>query len=246
MTIREKILKTGNPICEVKAGETGMGLLVERDGHIIKENDTVKQIREDIENNKKFVIPDRFIVPAIFQKYGVKNANGRIYPENVLKPEVERYIREKINGFGNCAIGALDHPSASSLSLHDVAHKILNLKWEGCTLIGELELHLSPGYRRYGVCSTSGDLAANLILDGILIGVSSRALGNVIDKYGTLIVDDDLELVGWDIVCENSTPGAHIFSDTKDMGQFIESKEQDESKSQVNEKLERLGKILLI
>lgn len=246
MTIREKIQKSGQPLCEVKAGQPGMGLLVERDFHIIGNDDMVNQIKEDIQNDKKFVIPDRFIVNAIFQKYGVKNANGRIYPENVLKPEVERYIREKINGFGNCAIGALDHPSASSLSLHDVTHKILNLRWQGCTLLGEMELHLSPGYRKYGICSTSGDLAANLILDGILIGVSSRALGNVIDKYGTLIVDDDLELIGWDIVCENSTPGAHISTNPKDLEQFIESKEQDDSKQQIQEsKLDRLNKILL-
>lgn len=246
MTIREKIQKSGQPLCEVKAGQSGMGLLVERDFHIIGNDDMVNQIKEDIQNDKKFVIPDRFIVNAIFQKYGVKNANGRIYPENVLKPEVERYIREKINGFGNCAIGALDHPSASSLSLHDVTHKILDLRWQGCTLIGEMELHLSPGYRKYGICSTSGDLAANLILDGILIGVSSRALGNVIDKCGTLIVDDDLELIGWDIVCENSTPGAHISTNPKDLEQFIESKEQDENKQQIQEsKLDRLNKILL-
>ena len=246
MTIREKIQKSGQPLCEVKSGQPGMGLLVERDFHIIGNDDMVNQIKEDIQNDKKFVIPDRFIVNAIFQKYGVKNANGRIYPENVLKPEVERYIREKINGFGNCAIGSLDHPSQSSLSLHDVTHKILNLRWQGCTLLGEMELHLSPGYRKYGICSTSGDLAANLILDGILIGVSSRALGNVIDKYGTLIVDDDLELIGWDIVCENSTPGAHISTNPKDLEQFIESKEQDENKQQIQEsKLDRLNKILL-
>lgn len=246
MTIREKIQKSGQLLCEVKAGQPGMGLLVERDFHIIGNDDMVNQIKEDIQNDKKFVIPDRFIVNAIFQKYGVKNANGRIYPENVLKPEVERYIREKINGFGNCAIGALDHPSAINLALHDVTHKILNLRWQGCTLLGEMELHLSPGYRKYGICSTSGDLAANLILDGILIGVSSRALGNVIDKYGTLIVDDDLELIGWDIVCENSTPGAHISTNPKDLEQFIESKEQDENKQQIQEsKLDRLNKILL-
>lgn len=246
MTIREKIQKSGQPLCEVKAGQSGMGLLVERDFHIIGNDDIVNQIKEDIQADKKFVIPDRFIVNAIFQKYGVKNANGRIYPKEVLVPEVDRYIREKINGFGNCAIGSLNHPQESALSLKDVTHKVLNLWWKGCTLLGEMELHLSPGYRKYGICSTSGDLAANLILDGILIGVSSRALGNVIDKYGTLIVDDDLELIGWDIVCENSTPGAHIATNPKDLEQFIESKEQDDSKQCITEsKLDRLNKILL-
>lgn len=232
-------------IKEIKAGETGYGLLIERDGGIKGNPDVIQQIKEDINHHDRFVIPDHFIVNAIFQKYGIKNANGRIYPEAILKREVDRYINECINGFGNTAIGALDHPDASSLSLHDVAHKILNLSWEGHTLIGELELHLSPGYRRYGVCSTSGDLAANLILDDIQIGVSSRALGNVVQKLGALVVDDSLELIGWDIVATPSTPNAWIAMDGAKLQQFVEKKNVDDNnKEQINETLENAKKLV--
>ena len=226
---------------EVKKGQTGTGLLVENDGHIIPPKDTLSQIREDINNGSKFIIPDDFIVSAVFQKYGIKNANGRIYPENVLRTQVDKYIRERVNN--NCAIGALDHPSASSLSGHDVAMNILNLEWQGRTLVGEMKLHLSPGYKKYGICSTSGDLVANMLLDNLLIGVSSRGVGSVKNQGGILVVDDDYDIICWDVVLEPSTPMAYIKSNRSELEPFLESKETN--KNLVNEKLNRMERILI-
>ena len=229
-------------LTEIKAGQTGHGLLIEHDGHIIGKRDTIQQIKEDIEAGHKFVIPDDFIVSAVFQKYGIKNAHGRIYPENILKREVQKYLENQVaNG---SAVGALDHPSYSSLSGHDVAHRILDLRWEGRTLVGEMKLHLSPGFKRHGICSTSGDLVANMILDGIRIGVSSRALGSVEEKFGTLIVGDDLELVGWDDVLEPSTSNAWIATNMQDLQPYIESDQTRKDKPMVSEKLEKINKIL--
>ena len=228
-------------LTEIKAGQCGHGLLIEHDGHIIGKKDTIQQIKEDIEAGHKFVIPDDFIVSAVFQKYGIKNANGRIYPENILKREVQKYLENQVaNG---SAVGALDHPSYSSLSGHDVAHRILDLRWEGRTLDGEMKLHLSPGFKRHGICSTSGDLVANMILDGIRIGVSSRALGSVEEKFGTLIVGDDLELVGWDDVLEPSTSNAWIATNMQDLQPYIEGVEN--KKPLISEKLQKIQKILL-
>lgn len=228
-------------LTEIKAGQCGHGLLIEHDGHIIGKKDTIQQIKEDIEAGHKFVIPDDFIVSAVFQKYGIKNANGRIYPENILKREVQKYLENQVaNG---SAVGALDHPSYSSLSGHDVAHRILDLRWEGRTLVGEMKLHLSPGFKRHGICSTSGDLVANMILDGIRIGVSSRALGSVEEKFGTLIVGDDLELVGWDDVLEPSTSNAWIATNMQDLQPYIEGVEN--KKPLISEKLQKIQKILL-
>lgn len=230
-------------LTEIKAGKTGYGLLIEHDGHIIGKKDTIQQIKEDIDNGHKFVIPDDFIVSAVFQKYGIKNANGRIYPENILKREVQKYLENQVAN--HTAISALDHPSYSTLSGHDVAHRILDLRWEGRTLVGEMKLHLSPGYKRYGICSTSGDLVANMILDDIQIGVSSRAVGSVEDKFGDLIVGDDLELLAFDVVCEPSTRNAWIKTNPADLQPFIESDETKKNKELVSEKLQRIQKILL-
>lgn len=229
-------------IKEIKAGETGKGLLIENDGHIIGHQDTIQQIKEDISHDNKYVIPDKFSVKAIFQKFGVKNANGRVYTEDVLKREVDKYITNCVNK--RCAIGSLDHPEASCLSGHDVSHCITNLEWQGKTLIGEMDLHLSPGFKKYGVCSTSGDFVATLLLDNILIGVSSRALGSVEEKFGVLLVGDDLDLIGWDVVMQNSTPGAHIALTMDELQPFIEGDETHKDKPQINEKIQRIKNIL--
>lgn len=229
-------------LTEVKAGQTGNGLLIEHDGHIIGKKDTIQQIKEDIDNGYKFVIPDDFIVSAVFQKYGIKNANGRIYPENILKREVQKYLENQVAN--HTAIGALDHPSYSTLSGHDVSHRILDLRWVGRTLVGEMKLHLSPGFKKHGICSSSGDLVASMLLDDICLGVSSRAVGSVEEKLGTLVVGDDLELVGWDVVVENSTPGAKIASNMDDLQQYIESDITRNNKIVISEKLQKINKIL--
>ncbi len=227
---------------EIRKNQIGTGLLIENDGHIISNNDTIKQIREDINNpTLKLFCPEKFIVSAVFQKYGIKNANGRIYPESVLKREVDKYLKEKVAT--RSAIGALDHPSSSSLSGHDIAHIITDLRWEGHTLIGEMEIHTSPGFRNYGVCSTSGDLVANMLISDILVGVSSRGIGSVKQMPGgVLMVDDDFEIICWDTVCEPSTPGAYISTDVSDLKQFVENIENN--KKTVNEKINRINNLL--
>ena len=235
---------TYEQINEIKKGQIGTGLLIEHDAGVINNNnDAIKQIREDIENPAlKLWCPEKFIVSAVFQKYGIKNANGRIYPENVLKREVAKYIEESVNK--RASIGALDHPSASSISGHDVAHVITELHWEGHTLVGEMEIHTSPGFRKYGVCSTSGDLVANMLISDILVGVSSRGIGSVKEIPGGLVVvDEDYSIVCWDTVCEPSTPGAYIKPTEKELQPFIENKTL--SNSIINEKIKKINKILL-
>lgn len=229
-------------LVEIKKEQTGTGLLIEYDGHINSNADIIKQIHEDINNNHKFVIPEHFIVPAVFQKYGIKNANNRIYPENILKREVEKY-QSKIER--HCALGSLDHPSSSTISGHDISHNILSLTWQGKTLVGEMELHLTPGYIKYGICSTSGDLTANMLLSGYLIGVSSRGVGSVEEKFGQYIVCDDYEIVCWDVVIEPSTPGAFIKKDNSELTPYLEGKHNNKPIIE-DKKLNDIEQILLI
>lgn len=229
-------------LVEIKKEQTGTGLLIEYDGHINSNADIIKQIHEDINNNHKFVIPEHFIVPAVFQKYGIKNANNRIYPENILKREVEKY-QSKIER--HCALGSLDHPSSSTISGHDISHNILSLTWQGRTLVGEMELHLTPGYIKYGICSTSGDLTANMLLSGYLIGVSSRGVGSVEEKFGQYIVCDDYEIVCWDVVIEPSTPGAFIKKDNSELTPYLEGKHNNKPIIE-DKKLNDIEQILLI
>ena len=227
-------------LVEIRKGESGTGLLIEHDGYISIDCGDNKKLFEEINSNTDddFHCPRHFIVSAVFQKYGVENANGRIYPEHVLKKEVERYMA-KINE--KRAIGELNHPSESVIDLSRVAMNIIELHWEGRTLVGKLELLTSPGFRKYGIISNQADQTANLLLSGIKIGVSSRGLGTVTNKMGVLYVSDDYEIVCWDIVSDPSTPQAWITPEDNIPQQYIESAENDDSKSKLFEDLEKFA-----
>ena len=226
-----------NRLVEIKKGEVGTGLLIEHDGYISPEIGDNKKLFEDINSGKiseDFHCPYPFIVSAVFQKFGIENANGRIYPEDVLKREVQKYL-EKIAE--KRAIGECNHPSESVIDLSRVAINIIELHWEGHTLVGKLEIITSPGFRKHGIISCQGDQVANLILQGIKIGVSSRGLGTVTNKMGVLYVADDYEIVCWDVVSDPSTPNAWITPEDQIPQQYVEIKETEK-----NTIFEELGK----
>lgn len=223
----------------IKEGKTGHGILIEKDGYISIENN--QQLKEDI-NSGEWFVPKPFIVKAVFQKYGIKNANGRIYPENILKREVEKY-QQKI--MERRAIGELNHPSDSTIDLSRISHNIIELHWEKATLVGSMELNITEGFRKFGIVSSKGDEAANLLLNGYKIGVSSRGVGSVEQKLGQYIVGDDFELICWDVVSDPSTPNAYVTLNGKeDLMRYIEADTSNNSKSSLNEKINKIKNIL--
>lgn len=232
-------------LIEIKRNQTGSGILIENDGYISASINGNKKLfetlREGFENNNEWKVPNPFIVSAVFQKYGIKNANGRIYPEQVLKRQVDEYL-SKIRD--NSSFGELNHPSSSSIDGGRISHIIRELHWEGHTLVGKIELHLSPGYIKFGVISTMGDMAANLLLSGYKIGVSSRGVGSVEqNRMGQYVVGDDFELVCWDIVTDPSTPGAWIAPDMADLKPYMENKTDKDIS--LLEKIDKISSLLL-
>ena len=220
----------------IKEGKTGHGILIENDGFMFLKNKTLK---ESIENGR-WDVPYPFVVDAVFQKFGVKNANGRIYPEEVLKKQVEVY-QQKIDE--RRALGELNHPAESTIDLDRIAINIVELHWEGRTLVGKLEINTSYGFRKHGIISTRGDQMANLLINGYKIGVSSRGVGSVEQKLGQYIVGDDFELICWDVVSDPSTPGAYVGSQ-EELMQYLESDESKVRKPAINEKINRIKNIL--
>jgi hypothetical protein len=231
---------TKNNLVEIKKNQTGTGLLIENDGYISMDKGHNKTIKEEFENSGEWHVPYPFIVDAVFQKYDIKNANGRIYPEGTLKKQVELY-QQKIAE--HRAYGELNHPSESTIDLGRISHNIIELHWEGHTLVGKMELNLSRGFVNEGIVSTMGDMAANLLLNGYKIGVSSRGVGSVENKLGTYIVGPDFELICWDVVSDPSTPGAYI-GRKENLEQYIENNESEKEKPKLNEKLLRIQNIL--
>lgn len=225
-------------LVEIKKGETGTGLLIENDGFMqIKENPF--KMNEAAGEGGGYC-PDPFIVDVVLQKFGIKNANGRIYPERVLKRQVEIYM-EKIRNKN--AIGETNHPAESVIDLSRTSINIVECHWEGHTLVGKMEILVSPGFRKHGIISCCADEIANLLLHGIKIGVSSRGLGTVSQEGGVLIVGDDYELVCWDVVSEPSTPNAWISMNGKEeIQQYVEDRQV--TKPVISEKLEKIEKLL--
>jgi hypothetical protein len=220
---------------EIKRNSEGYGYLIERDAGYISLDDprNVKAINELNDSFGKqepgIKIVDRLKVIAVLQKYGLENANGRIYPEGILRKQVEIY-QEKIDD--RRSYGEANHPESVTLDLDRLSFGITKLWWEGKTLLGELELILSPGYVNLGIISCKGDLIANYIRTGWKIGISSRGLGSVEkDRFsGKYIVQDDFEITCWDFVSDPSTKNAWVSTDIQTLKPYIESKETDKNR----------------
>lgn len=221
-------------LTEIKKGQVGTGLLIENDGYVSLDMKENKLIKEAIENFKEDAIPlpRPFVVSAVFQKYGIENANGRIYPENVLKREEQKYqqaIKERR------AYGELNHPESSVIDLGRVCMNTVELHWVGRTLIGKIEFPISEGFRKYGVVSTLADMAAQWLVSGLKIGVSSRGLGTVSQLGGKVIVNDDYEIVCWDVVSQPSTPNAWIDMEEEGIKPYIEENVETEKNNVIIE-----------
>jgi hypothetical protein len=219
----------------LKPGETGYGYLVEYDAGFIGPELTcadgtctnanlIREFDSSIKSpdlyNEDGSLPDKVTLYAVLQKYGVENRNGRVYPKEVLVKQNEayqEYIKMKT------ALGELNHPESSIIDGERVSHLITETWWDGATLMGKLELDTTPGYHKMGIVSTLGDKVANMLRKGWTVGISSRGVGSLKQEGGKNVVQDDFEIICWDIVTSPSTPGAWVSTSDGDLKQFTES-----------------------
>ena len=210
--------------------EIGRGILIEYDaGHV-----SPKDNKDVITEMKNMDFSEDLILYAVLQKFDTPNKNGRIYPEVLLKRENEKY--QQIIKKGS-ALNELNHPSSSLIDLDRVSHTITETWWDGKTLMGKIKILTSPGWRKMGVVSCKGDQAAMLIMNGVTLGISSRGVGSLKQIKGQNIVQDDFELVCFDLVSSPSTPGAYVFQDIADKDKYNENIEE---KPVVEDKMKRL------
>jgi hypothetical protein len=139
-----------------------------------------------------------FLVKGILQRAGAPNQNNRRYPKEILERECKKYqqlIKERR------ALGELDHPDSPVINLKNVSHNIREIWWEGDDVCGVVEILSTP----------SGNILKELLKNNIRLGISSRGLGSVNEQRdGTMLVQDDFEIVGWDFVSNPSTHGAFM------------------------------------
>lgn len=140
----------------------------------------------------------RMRVKGKLQEADVKNGNGRVYPLEILKKQVDEYIKGPVSS--KTATGELDHPESTVINLGNVSHLITKVWWEGNDVMGELVLLNTP----------SGKIAQEIISAGIPLGISSRGMGSVKQIGESVEVQDDFELLCWDLVSVPSTPNAYM------------------------------------
>jgi hypothetical protein len=125
------------------------------------------------------------------------------------------------------ALSELNHPESSLVDLDRVSHAITDIWWEGPVLMGKLKLLTSPGFHERGIVSTKGDQAANLLRQGVTLGISSRGVGSLKKIGEQNEVQDDFELICFDLVWSPSTPGAYLFLEPNDRFNFEENLEEE-------------------
>lgn len=206
----------------LKPGEIGRGILIEYDAGFIsprtENNSYIMEQKKMLDHSKPFEFY------AVLQKYNTPNRNGRIYPERILKREAENYKKMIQKG---TSLSELNHPESSLIDLDRVSHIIDDVWWEGPVLMGKLRLLTSPGFHERGIVSTKGDMAANYLRQGVTLGISSRGVGSLKKVGEQNEVQDDFELICFDLVSSPSTPGAYLFHDLEDKKMYEENLDED-------------------
>jgi hypothetical protein len=207
--------------------DSGKGILIEYDAGYINPNegrnlDILKESRNMLDHSKPFEFY------AVLQKYNTPNRNGRVYPEKILKREADNYKKMIEKG---TSLSELNHPESSLIDLDRVSHIITEVWWDGPVLLGKLKLLTSPGFHERGIVSTKGDLAANYLRQGVTLGISSRGVGSLKKVGEQNEVQDDFELICFDLVSSPSTPGAYLFLDKNDRLKYEENLDEEKKMS---------------
>ena len=151
----------------------------------------------DVIKEAKEANQGKIVLRGVIQRADTINQNGRIYPHAILEREIinyQKFIRE------NRAVGELDHPQESVIELKNVSHIIREAHMEGDAVVGAVEILDTP----------SGKILQSLVESGVTLGISSRGVGSVKTQGSSLIVQDDFQLICFDMVSEPSTPGAFL------------------------------------
>jgi len=155
--------------------------------------DEKRQVRED----------GAMFLTGVMQRADAQNGNGRVYPRRILEREMSNYqklIKERR------ALGELDHPDQAVINLANASHLVTESWWDGNDVMGKIQILNTP----------SGKILRSLVESGVTLGISSRGMGSVTENAQGTIVEDDFNLVCYDMVSEPSTTGAFMMKEGKE------------------------------
>ena len=150
-------------------------------------------------------------IRGTFQRAEEANNNGRIYPSKVLEGQISK-LQPLIEERRLC--GELDHPQNDTVKLSNASHLVTKLHMQGKEVIGEAEILKTP----------AGLTAQALVNGGVKIGISSRGMGTLSENSdGAKIVNEDFNLVTFDLVADPSTRGAFPGLSESRESQFVKT-----------------------
>ncbi len=128
------------------------------------------------------------------------NRNKRIYSLDEMKDEVTRYEEEMVKP--GRAMGELNHPSTADVDLERACHIVTEMSRDGNVFYGKSKVLSTP----------TGLIVRSLINDGVRVGMSSRALGQLIPENNQDGINrvKDFKLVAIDCVADPSFPKAFV------------------------------------
>lgn len=158
-----------------------MNLMFDIDSNISFEK--VDELNESTGKTEK-----KYKIKGIFSTIGEKNRNGRIYPPEIWKSQVEEYQKEIEKGTNNCLM-EFEHPARSKVDIMEAVARITKLSIDKNHVIGEAVLLDNP----------KANQLKSLIDNGVKLSVSSRGAGSVVDS-----IVRNFHLITYDIVSEPS------------------------------------------
>ena len=153
------------------------------------------------------------MVEGVLATVEVKNGNGRYYKKDLWEREIDNF-QKKINQKSTETCGELDHPDSQIINLKNASHAIRSLRWDGDEIIGTVEIFCDPGDKG----TNSGRIAGALVRNGLMIGISSRGMGSLKQVGEIMEVQDDFELLTWDLVSNPSNPDSWMINTSLNEG----------------------------
>lgn len=138
-----------------------------------------------------------YFIEGVFAQSEIPNRNKRLYSKEVLGEALKPY-NEMVAS--KRAMGELGHPATPSINLERVSHLVTQLEWSGNDVVGKAKILDTP----------FGKIAQNFIDEGVSIGVSTRALGQVKLREGVSHVLPGMRMSAIDIVADPSAPDAFV------------------------------------
>ncbi len=152
------------------------------------------------EGNGNLFLNDVLIITA-----EEKNGNGRYYPIDLWKREIESF-QKKIEQGTTETCGELDHPDSSIINLKNASHCFRQVWWEGKNVKANIEVFCAPNPSLKG--NEAGRILGSFLANGLAVGFSTRGLGSLVKNGDIMEVQDDFSFLTCDAVSNPSNFGS--------------------------------------